>query len=266
MVRLSCAGSTREAFLHILHRRSLLAAACGLGALPAAALPAKEADVPYVPTPPEVVEGMLDMAVLKAGERLIDLGSGDGRIARAAARRGASALGVEIDAGLVARARSLTRLEGLEERARFVRDDLFTVSLRDADVVTLYLLPDVNERLKPKILNEMKAGARVVSHAFDMGDWPPDERREIAGKRVFRWTVPAIAGGEWRLVRADGSTAMLTIEQRYSRISGLLDGRAIRDARLAGAALSFTADGMAYRGTVGDRTIAGDKWRAERVD
>lgn len=175
-------------------------------------------------------------------------------------------MGVEIDAGLVARARSLTRLDGLEERARFVRDDLFTVSLRDADVVTLYLLPEVNERLKPKILNEMKPGARVVSHAFDMGDWPPEERREIADKRVYRWTVPAIAGGEWRLIRPDGSTAMLAIDQRYSRITGTLDGHPIRDAQLAGAALSFTANGADYRGIVGDRIIAGNQWRAERID
>jgi hypothetical protein len=252
--------------LHHLPRRTFLAAALGFGALPVAARAPAEADVPYVPTPPEVVEGMLDMAGLRAGERLIDLGSGDGRIPRSAARRGAHALGVEIDAGLVARARSLTRLDGLEERARFVRDDLFTVSLRDADVVTLYLLPDVNERLKPKLLSEMKAGARVVSHAFDMGDWPPEERREIADKRVYRWTIPAIAGGEWRLVRADGTMAMLVIDQRYSRVSGTLDGGPIRDATLAGAALHFVADGTAYRGIVGDREISGDNWRAERID
>lgn len=249
-------------------RRTFLLGASSVVALPFAARASAEKDVPYVPTPPEVVEGMLHMAALKSGERLIDLGSGDGRIPRAAARRGASALGVEIDAGLVARARSLTRLEGLEERARFVRDDLFTVSLRDADVVTLYLLPDVNERLKPKLLSEMKPGARVVSHAFDMGDWLPEERREISDKRVYRWTIPAIAGGEWRLIRGDGTTAMLAIEQRYSRIGGTLDGRAIREARLAGATISFTADGVAYTGIVGDRTIASadGNWRAERID
>lgn len=245
-------------------RRTFLFAGAGLLAHPVAARRVK--DVPYVPTPPEVVEGMLDMAGLKAGERLIDLGSGDGRIPRAAVRRGAIALGVEIDSDLVARARSLTRLEGLEERARFVRDDLFTVSLRDADVVTLYLLPAVNERLKPKLLNEMKAGARVVSHAFDMGDWPHDEFREIADKRVYRWTIPAIAGGEWQLSRNDGSLSRLVVDQRYSRVSGTLDGRAIAAAKLVGAALSFTADGRTYRGTVGDRGIVGNGWHAERID
>lgn len=227
---------------------------------------ARAKDVPYVPTPPEVVDGMLDMAALKAGERLIDLGSGDGRIPRAAARRGATALGVEIDGDLVARARSLTRLEGLEERARFLRDDLFTVSLRDADVITLYLLPAVNERLKPKLLNEMKAGARVVSHAFDMGDWPHDEFREIADKRVYRWTIPAIAGGEWQLLRDDGRMSRLVLDQRYSRVSGTLDGRAVSAAQLVGAALSFVAEGITHRGTVGDRRIVGERWRAERID
>lgn len=248
----------------LLSRRSLLLGSASLLAMPASARRAK--DVPYVPTPAEVVEGMLDMAGLKAGERLIDLGSGDGRIARAAARRGATALGVEIDSDLVARARSLTRLEGLEERARFVRDDLFTVSLRDVDVVTLYLLPALNERLKPKLLTEMKAGARVVSHAFDMGDWPHDDFREIADKRVYRWTIPAIAGGEWQLIRDDGTLARLAIDQRYSTVSGTLEGRAIEAARLSGAVLRFTADGTAYRGVVGARTIAGEGWRAERID
>lgn len=245
-------------------RRSLMMMSVGLFAAPAAARRGK--DVPYVPTPPEVVEGMLDMAALRPGERLIDLGSGDGRIPRAAARRGATALGVEIDSALVARARMLTRLEALEEHARFVRDDLFTVSVRDADVVTLYLLPALNERLKPKLLNEMKAGARVVSHAFDMGDWPHDEFREIADKRVYRWTIPAIAGGAWQVVRDDGTLAQLVVDQRYSRVSGTFNGRAIGSPQLIGAVLSFVADGIAYRGSVGDRIIIGAGWRAERID
>ncbi len=99
-----------------------------------------------------------------------------------------------------------------------------------------------------------------------MGDWPHDEFREIADKRVYRWTIPAIAGGEWQVVRDDGSAARLVVDQRYSRISGRLDGRAISAAQLAGAALSFTAYGKAYRGVVGDRAIIGEGWRAERID
>lgn len=228
----------------------------------------RKADVPYVPTPPEVVEAMLDIAGLKAGEQLIDLGSGDGRIPRAAARRGAHALGVEIDADLVARARALARFDGLDGRVRFQRDDLFTVSLREADVVTLYLLPEVNERLKPKLLSEMKAGARLVSHAFDMSDWPPDARQEISDKSLYLWTIPAIAGGEWRVTRSDGSVATLVIEQRYSRVSGTLNGATIAEPRLTGAALSFVVDATHYRGIVGDRTIVAEdgNWRAERAE
>lgn len=231
--------------------------------------------VPYVPTPEAVVDGMLDLAKLQPGEQLVDLGSGDGRIAIAAATRGARALGVEINPRLVSRARLNAEMAGQKEDARFVRDDLFAVSLRDADVVTLYLLPQINEKLRPKLLTEMKPGARVVSHAFDMGDWPPDDHQRIAEKNVYLWTIPAVAGGEWRLVRGDGTAAMLTIDQRYSRVTGTLGAAAIASARLQGDRLSFTVDGKSYHGHVGDRTITPDPqapataasgWRAERVD
>lgn len=251
-------------FLHA--RRSFLLGAAGTLALPGIARARQDYEVPYVPTPPEVVEGMLDMAALKAGEHLIDLGSGDGRIPIAAARRGATALGVEIDPRLVTRARTLAQRAGQDARARFERADLFTVSLRNADVVTLYLLPDINERLKPKLLAELRPGARVVSHAFDMGDWIPDAVRSISEKNLFFWTIPAVAGGEWRLVRGDGTSAMLAIDQRYNRVSGTLDGQEIGEARIRGAALSFVAGGVAYRGTVGERAITGEGWRAERVE
>ncbi|WP_159710304.1 methyltransferase domain-containing protein [Sphingomonas sp. AX6] len=231
--------------------------------------------VPYVPTPEAVVEGMLDMAKLAPGERLIDLGSGDGRIAIAAAKRGAQAMGVEINPRLVSRARMNAEMAGQKDNARFVRDDLFAVSLREADVVTLYLLPQINEQLRPKLLTEMRPGTRVVSHAFDMGDWPPDEHERIAEKNVYMWTIPAVAGGEWRLVRADGTFAMLDIEQRYSRITGALGSDTLSMARLSGDRLSFTAGGVAYHAIVGDRTITPDPqapvaaaagWRAERAE
>ena len=231
--------------------------------------------VPYVPTPDAVVEGMLDMAAIRPGERLVDLGSGDGRIAIAAAKRGAQALGVEINPRLVSRARMNAEMAGQKDMARFVRDDLFAVSLRDADVVTLYLLPQINEKLRPKLLTEMRPGARVVSHAFDMGDWPPDDHQRIADKNVYLWTIPAVAGGRWRLVRGDGTGAVLDIEQRYGRVSGTLGGAAIEQARLNGDRLSFVAGGVTYRARVGDRTIIADGdmppgsaggWVAERID
>ncbi len=252
-----------------------LAAPIAILARAAQASAQDDAVVPYVPTPEAVVEGMLDMAGVRPGERLIDLGSGDGRIAIAAAKRGARAMGVEINQRPVSRARLNAEMAGQKDNARFVRDDLFAVSLREADVVTLYLLPQINERLRPKLLTEMKPGARVVSHAFDMGDWPPDAHERIADKNVYLWTIPAVAGGEWRMTRGDGSVTTLGIEQRYGRVTGTLGGKVIGDARLQGDRLSFTADGLSYRGQVGDRTIVPDPqggptaasgWRAERID
>lgn len=251
-------------------RRSLLLGAAVSLALPRAARAGQDYDVPYVPTPPEVVEAMLDMAGLQPGEHLVDLGSGDGRIPIAAARRGATALGVEIDPRLVTRARTLAQMAGQEERARFHRADLFTVRLRDADVVTLYLLPDVNARLRPKLLTELRPGARVVSHAFDMGDWAPDESRSVSEKNLYLWTIPAVAGGRWRLIRNDGSTAVLEIDQRYDHVSGTLDGRALDETALEGTRLRFVAAGVRYEATVGERTMdsasSANAWRAERID
>lgn len=255
-----------------LARRSFLLATAGILALPRGArAEVQEFDVPYVPTPPKVVEAMLDLARLKAGEHLVDLGSGDGRLPIAAAKRGATALGVEIDPRLVKRARLLAELEAQQAGARFLRADLFTVPLRDADVVTLYLLPEINERLKPKLLVELRPGARVVSHAFDMGDWTPDVAASVEEKNLYLWTIPAVAGGEWLLVRADGTGAALVIEQRYNRVSGTLDGRPIAEARLEGVTLSFVCEGLPYRGIVGERAIAADPaqpgtWRAQRME
>jgi hypothetical protein len=226
-----------------------------------------------VVTPMPIVEAMLDLAVLKPGETLIDLGSGDGRIVLAAARRDAEAMGVEIDAELVERARRRAELEGLQAKARFSRGDLFEAVIRDADVVSLYLLTSLNQRLRPKLLNELKPGARVVSHAFDMGDWAPDGQRIVDDKHIYLWVVPAVVGGEWRLVLADGHRAALRFDQRYQRVTGELDGTAITDTALRGRRFFFRGGGRAFHGLVGDRTMEPDPamaegekgWRAERT-
>jgi SAM-dependent methyltransferase len=218
---------------------------------------------------------MLDLAELKPGERLIDLGSGDGRIVLAAARRGASALGVELASDLVRRAREAARFEGLEARASFRRDDLFIVPLRGADVVTLYLLPAVNLRLRPKLLAELPPGARVVSHAFNMADWAPDGHRSVDGRNVYLWVVPATAGGRWQLTLDDGRVATLVIEQRFQKVAGTLDGEPIGGAALRGDRLRFTAGGRAFHAIVADRTLAPDPaapagaaagWHADRAE
>ena len=245
-------------------RRLLLAAPPALALAGGAARAAlRERDLPIGPTPEPLVEAMLDLAQVGAADRLIDLGSGDGRIALAAARRGATALGIEIDSGLVARARSRARDQGLGDRASFLSEDLFTTPLRTATVVTLYLLTEVNLRLRPRLLAEMTAGSRLVSHAFDMGDWSYDATILVDGRRAFLWIVPAVAGGEWLMVER-GTARQLSIVQRYQKVSGSLDGRPLAVATLRGDALAFPVDGRRYAGKVGDAAIEGDGWRAER--
>jgi SAM-dependent methyltransferase len=156
---------------------------------------ARTPDVHYVPTPEPVVARMLDLARVRPGDVVYDLGCGDGRIVVEAARRGArKAVGVDLDPERVAEARENVRAAGVQDRASIVEGDLFEQDLSDATVVTLYLLPELNLRLRPKLL-ELKPGTRIVSHAFDMGDWKPERQAEVAGKTVYLWTVPARGAG-----------------------------------------------------------------------
>jgi SAM-dependent methyltransferase len=148
-------------------------------------------DVPYATTRPETIALMLDMADVGPGDHVIDLGTGDGRILIAAARdRGARGVGIDIDPVRIRQARVNARRAGVADRVNFEVADLFDVPLGEADVVTMYLLPEVNLRLRPRLLAELKPGARVVSHDYDMGDWKPDETRRMGGDRVHRWTIP----------------------------------------------------------------------------
>jgi SAM-dependent methyltransferase len=170
----------------------LLAAVLGASGLSGAA-PVK--DVPYVPTPPEVVDRMLQLAGVKSGDVVYDLGCGDGRIVIAAVKiPGVSGVCVDIDPERIAEGQRNAAAAGVTDRIRFVEGDLFKVPFRDATVMTLYLMPDVNMRLRPRLLDELKPGTRVVSHAFDMGDWTPEERVvvELAPQSyvLYRWTIP----------------------------------------------------------------------------
>lgn len=147
--------------------------------------------VPFVPTPQEVVEGMLELAQVKKGDVVYDLGSGDGRIVVTAAKKyGARAVGFEIDPDLIKQSREAVRKEGLEHLAEIREQDILTVDLSGATVVTMYLLPDVNMRLRPNVLSQLKPGSRVVSHAFDMGDWKPEKVVRANGRTVYLWTIP----------------------------------------------------------------------------
>jgi tRNA G37 N-methylase Trm5 len=153
-------------------------------------------DVPYVPTPPEVVDRMLKLAEVKSGDVVYDLGCGDGRIVIAAVKiNGVKGVCVEIDPELIKQSRQNAEQEGVAERIRFVEGNIFEVPIKEATVVTMYLLPQVNMQLRPRLLNELRPGTRIVSHAFDMGDWTPEERvvveRPPSQHVLYRWVIPA---------------------------------------------------------------------------
>jgi cyclopropane fatty-acyl-phospholipid synthase-like methyltransferase len=154
--------------------------------------PERRPDVVYVPTPQPVVDGMLELANVKKGDVLYDLGSGDGRIPVTAAKTyGIRAVGIDIDPKRIAEARANAREAGVTDRVTFRRADLFQSDISEASVVTLYLLQSLNEKLRPKLLAELKPGTRVVSHAFSMGEeWEPEETRQINGSTIYLWTIP----------------------------------------------------------------------------
>ena len=154
------------------------------------AAPARPLDVPYEPSAPAVVEAMLQLADVKPGDVVYDLGCGDGRIVIAAAKRGARGVGVDIDPARIREARANARAAGVEERVEFRVGDLFEANVAPASVVMLYLWPEVNLRLRPKLRAELRPGTRIVSHAHDMGDWAPQRTTVVGGARVLLWIIP----------------------------------------------------------------------------
>jgi SAM-dependent methyltransferase len=148
-------------------------------------------DIHYVPTPQKVVDAMLTLAGVGPKDLVYDLGSGDGRIVIAAARRGARGVGIELEPALVAEASRNAKKAGVLDRVQFIEGDIFTADLSEASVVTLYLLSSINERLRPKLLRELKPGSRIVSHRFPMGDWVAEKKLTIAGADILLWRVPA---------------------------------------------------------------------------
>ena len=167
-------------------------------ALPAAAFPQqnektapREPDVIFVPTPQEVVDEMLRVAGVHKGDVLYDLGSGDGRIAVTAAKRfGIRAVGIDIDPERIREANGNAKKAGVTNLVRFRQEDLFTANFREASVVTLYLLPELNVKLRPRLWSELKPGTRIVSHQFDMGEWQPKKKIDLNGRTIYFWTIP----------------------------------------------------------------------------
>ena len=153
--------------------------------------PTRTPDVIYVPTPPEVVEAMLKVANVKAGDVVYDLGCGDGRIVVTAAQKyGARGVGIDIDPQRIKEANENVQKAGVGDKVKIMQADLFETSLSEATVVTLYLLPSLNVKLMPKLMKELKPGTRIVSHAFDMGDWKPEQTINVDGRTVYYWTIP----------------------------------------------------------------------------
>jgi len=176
------------------HRKALLLLALLLSVgLVNAQAPTRSPDVIYVPTPQEVVDAMLKMADVKTGDVVYDLGSGDGRIPITAVEKfGArSAVGIDIDPQRIKEATANLAKSKAGDKVKFLNQDLFTTNISEASVVTLYLLDSLNEKLRPKLLSELKPGTRIVSHAFRMGDWQPEKSQTIDGRNIYFWTIPA---------------------------------------------------------------------------
>lgn len=256
-------------------RRRVLPAVMMMAVLGAAPLQAGEElgstepldllDVPYVPTPEVVVARMLEMAEITEGEFVIDLGSGDGRIVIAAARdSGARALGVDLNRDLLARARANAEAAGVSDRVTFREQDLFETDLSRADVLTMFLTSSVNLRLRPRILKEMRPGARVVSHLFRMGDWEPDQQDRLLRRGVYFWVVPARVAGRWRVEGPDRSFT-LELTQNFQNIEGTatVDGEsvALTDTHLKGAEIRFVLESDGSR-LVFAGVVEGDRMRA----
>jgi SAM-dependent methyltransferase len=215
-------------------------------------------DVVWVPTPQSLVDRMLDTAKVTPDDFVVDLGSGDGRTVITAAKRGVRALGVEYNPDLVALSQRAAAQEGVQDKATFVQGDLFETDFSKATVVTLFLLPELNLRLRPILLN-MKPGTRVVSNSFDMADWKPDQTIEVGGDcasycTAYLWIVPAKAAGTWRF--PDGE---LRLQQTFQTVSGILtlQGKEepITDGRLNGNTLSFTAGNARYTAQIAGESM-----------
>jgi precorrin-6B methylase 2 len=212
-------------------------------------------DVVWVPTSQVLVDKMLDLAKVTAQDYLMDLGSGDGRTVITAAKRGARAMGIEYNPDMVELSRKNAIAANAGERATFVKADLFETDFSQATVITMFLLPQINMKLRPKIL-DMRPGTRVVSNTFTMEDWEPDQQETVGGEcqtwcTALFWIVPAKVEGTWRMPQGE-----LTLKQKFQMLSGSLGATQIT-GRLRGVEITFTGGGQTYTGRVNGNSIAG---------
>ena len=226
-------------------------------------------DVVWVPTPQALVDKMLDMAKVTPKDYVIDLGSGDGRTVITAAKRGSKALGIEYNPDMVDLSKRSAAKEGVSDKATFIKADLFESDFSQAQVITMFLLPSINLKLRPKILN-LKPGTRIVSNSFDMEDWKPDQTENVEGCSnwctAHLWIVPAKVEGAWKLAQGE-----LTLKQTFQMINGTIKNGVTSSqisGKLNGDQISFTAGGTQYTGRVTgnsmEGTAGGNKWNATR--
>ena len=217
-------------------------------------------DVIWYPTPHELVDVMIDMAHLTSDDYLVDLGSGDGRIVIAAAKKGIKAAGVEFNEDLVEYSKRYAEREGVADKTDFIKADFFEYDLSKATVITMFLLPDINRRLKPQIL-ELKPGTRIITNSFSMQDWFYDEMRELEDKTApwytaYLWIVPAKVEGLWKF--KDGE---MELTQEYQMVKGNIktgrESHTITDSKLRGDVLTFTCNGAKYECTVNNSEMKG---------
>jgi SAM-dependent methyltransferase len=212
-------------------------------------------DVVWVPTSDALVQKMLDMAHLSPSDYVIDLGSGDGRTVIAAAKRGATAMGIEFNPDMVELSQKKAQEAGVADRATFVKADLFASDFSKATVLTMFLLPDINLRLRPQIL-DLAPGTRVVSNSFRMGDWEPDQQETITDCSswctALLWIVPAKVAGTW-----ETSAGPLVLEQQFQTVTGTLGGITISGGKLAGDEIHLQAGDARYVGKVNGTRIDG---------
>ncbi len=243
-----------------------LALLTGAPSVVAQALPAQKAyepqpyqegkDVVWLATPQSLVDKMLEMARVGPRDFVIDLGSGNGRTVITAAKKyGVRAMGIEYNPDLVELSNRAAREAGVADKVKFVKADLFETDFREATVVTMYLLTTLNLKLRPQIL-DLKPGTRVVSHAFDMGDWKPDRTESVESRTAYLWIVPAKVAGSWQLPQGE-----LTLNQTFQAIDGTLklgdSSVAVTNGRLRGDQISFQAGGAEYSGRVSGNRIEG---------
>ena len=219
-------------------------------------------DVVWVPTPQALVDMMLDVAKLTPSDILYDLGSGDGRTVITAAKRGATAVGIEYNPEMVELSKRNAAKEGVSAKATFRKADLFETDLSKATVITLFLLPDINRRLRPKIL-DLKPGTRIVSNSFDMGEWEPDQRFDVSKDpactsycRGLFWLVPAKVEGTWK-----AGASEITLKQTFQMVSGTVNTgnvvAPITAGRITGDSITSTAAGTTYTAKIDSGKMTG---------